>query len=184
MSWETTIWSIKHAVKLSVSVSPPCTIQHFIKQQRQHLHCVGFIFVIRTDLVGQSAVLCNAASSVKPAKTKCCFVAFQAMTLLQFGEAWKTSPTTRHHTPKQWRITNWLCFTAHLMSPLSHPSPQLDSQGTHASVLFVDFSLAFNTIILHTTSFTPNSPRLGIITYSTLSICTAHTNDCTRTPLC
>ncbi len=29
------------------------------------------------------------------------------MTRLQCGKVWKTSPTTRHHPPAQWRINNW-----------------------------------------------------------------------------
>lgn len=53
-----------------MSVSPPRTNQHFIKEQRQHSHCVGFILVIQTDLAEQSVLLCYAASSAKPAKTK------------------------------------------------------------------------------------------------------------------
>lgn len=53
----------------AVSVSPLCTIQQ-LKQQRKHSHCVGFHLVIQAGLVEQSAVRCNPASSVKPAKNK------------------------------------------------------------------------------------------------------------------
>lgn len=55
------------AVSVSLSSTNNPTL---CKQQRRHSHCVGFIFVIQTDLVGQSVLLYNVASSVNLQKLK------------------------------------------------------------------------------------------------------------------